>query len=174
MTSREFGLIPLLTLGVLFFMAALNIKSFADDPADQALRFDGKLTKGKLDHNDNLGFWGRAKWGGQLVVRFSPIVRAQFSITPFVETEADGILGAYTVTLTFVSNTRDVSYQNLRIKILNRQGDEIASSGMVSRSGSGWVIGIATEQEPFDIHISYSAEKGSILTPAVSEGKEDL
>jgi len=174
MTGRQFGLIPLLTLGALFVVAALNIEAFADDSADQGLRFDGKLTKGKLDPNNNLGFSGRAKWDGQLVVRFSPIVRAQFSIAPYIETEADGILGAYSVTLAFVSYTRDVSYQNLRIKILNREGDEIASSGMVSRSGSGWVIGIATEQEPFEIHISYSSEKGSILTPVVSEGKDDL
>ena len=174
MTDRQYGLIPLLTLGLLFVVAALNIKALADDSADQGLRFDGKLTKGKLDHNNNLGFSGRAKWDGQLVVRFSPIVRAQFSIAPFIETEANGILGPYSVTLTFVSYTRDVSYQNLRIKILNREGDEIASSGMVSRSGSGWVIGIATEQIPFDIHISYSSEKGSILMPAVSEGKDDL
>jgi hypothetical protein len=174
MTGRHFGLIPLLTMGIVFFGIVLDIKAFADDFADQGLRFDGKITRGKLDHNNNLGFSGRAKWDGQLAVRFSPIVRAQFNIAPFIETEADGILGAYSVTLTFDSKTRDVSYQNLRIKILNREGDEIASSGMVSRSGSGWVIGIATEQIPFDIHISYSSEKGSILMPAVSEGKDDL
>ena len=93
---------------------------------------------------------------------------------PFIETEASGILGEYTLTFTFVPKTRGVSYQNLRISILDHKGSEIKSSGMVSRSGSGWVIGIATEQEPFDIHISYSSLKGSILTPADSEKDDDL
>jgi len=174
MTSKKFSLVLLLALGAVFSPIILGNNAIADGFADKGVRFDGKVTKGTLDEGYNLGFSGRARWNAQVAVRFSPIVRAQFSLAPFIETEAEGTLGAHTVTLTFIPKTRSVSYQNLRIKILDREGDEIPSSGMVSQSGSGWVIGIATEKEPFDIHISYSSEKGSILTPADSGKKADL
>lgn len=174
MTKKQITLMVLLTLGVVCFVVTSGINALADGFSDMRIRFDGKLTKGKLDENKNLGFSGRGKWDASVTVRFSPIVRAQFSLVPFIETEASGILGAYTITFAFVPKTRSVSYQNLRINILGPDGNEIVSSGMVSRSGSGWVIGISTEQEPFDIHISYSSEKGSILTPADSEKSDDL
>jgi hypothetical protein len=174
MPSKTFSLVALLALGVVFLVITSGSNVYADGFADKRVRFDGKLTKGQLDENKNMGFSGRAKWDAIVAVRFSPIVRAQFSLAPFIETEAGGILGSYTITFTFAPKSRRVSYQNLRVKILDREGVEIASSGMVSRSGSGWVIGIATEQEPFDIHISYSSEKGSILTPADSEEVDDL
>jgi hypothetical protein len=168
MTKKQFTLMVLLALGVVCFVVTSGISAFADGFSDMRIRFDGKLTKGKLDENKNLGFSGRGKWDASVSVRFSPIVRAQFSLVPFIETEASGILGAYTITFAFVPKT------NLRINILGPDGNEIVSSGMVSRSGAGWVIGISTEQEPFDIHISYSSEKGSILTPADSEKSDDL
>lgn len=174
MTSKKPSSFLLLVLGVVFLSIILANNSIADGFADKGVRFDGKVTKGKLDEGYNLGFSGLARWNAQVAVRFSAIVRAQFSLAPFIETEAEGILGAYTITLTFIPKTRGVSYQNLRIKILDRVGDEIPSSGMVSQSGSGWVIGIATEKEPYDIHISYSSEKGSILTPADSGKEADL
>lgn len=174
MPSKKFSLVLLIALVVLFSITAIGINAFADGFVNKIVRFDGNVIKGKLDDNNNLGFSGKAKWNTVVGVRFSPIVRAQFSLAPFIETEAGGILGAYTLTLTFVPKISGVSYQNLRIKILSREGDEIGSSGMVSRSGSGWVIGIATEEEPFDILISYSSEKGSILTPADAEESESL
>ena len=174
MTSKKIDSVLLLTLVAVFVPIILGVNAIADGFADKGVRFDGKVTKGKLDENYNLGFSGLARWNAQVVVRFSPIVRAQFSLAPFIETEAKGILGAHTVTVTFVPKTRDVSYQNLRIKILDREGDEIPSSGMVSQSGSGWVIGIVAEKEPFDIHITYSSEKWSTLTPADSGRKADL
>ncbi len=174
MTNKRFSLAPLFALVILFSVTALGVNAFADGFVNKLVRFDGKVIKGKLDDSNNLGFSGRAKWDTMVGVRFSPIVRAQFSLAPFIESEAGGILGAYTLTLTFIPKTGGVSYQNLRIKILSREGDEISSSGMVSRSGSGWVIGIATEEEPFDVLISYSSEKGSILTPADAEESENL
>ncbi len=173
MSSKTFSLIPLLALGAACLIT-FGIKAYADGFSEKSVRFDGKLTIGKLDDNKNLGFFASGKWGAPVNVRFSPIVRAQFSLVPFMETEASGILGTYTITFTLVSKTRGVSYQNLRIKTLDREGNAIAIDGMVSRSGSGWVIGIATEQEPSDIHISYSSVKGSVLTPADSEKSEDL
>ena len=169
MTGKKVSLALLFALAVVFSVTALGINAFADGFVNKLVRFDGKVIKGKLDDNNNLGFSGRAKWDTVVGVRFSPIVRAQFNLAPFIETEAGGILGAYTLTLTFIPKTGGVSYQNLRIKILSRDGEEIGSSGMVSRSGSGWVIGIATEEEPFDVHISYSSEKSRALTPVDSE-----
>ena len=174
MTSMKSNTLHLLALGVFCLVIGLGTNAFAESFADKRVRFDGKVTKGKLDDNNNLGFSGRAKWDAVVAVRFSPIVRAQFGLAPFIETEADGILGAYTLTFTLVRQARGVSYQNLRIKVLDRSGNDISSSGMVSRSGSGWVIGIATEQEPADIHISYSSKKGSILTPADSDKRDEL
>ncbi len=174
MTGMKLSLAPLYALVVIFSVTTLSINAFADGFVNKLVRFDGKVVKGKLDDTNSLGFSSRAKWNNVVGVRFSPIVRAQFSLAPFIETEAGGILGAYTLTLTFVPKTGRVSYQNLRIKISSREGEEIGSSGMVSRSGSGWVIGIATEEEPFDVHISYSSEKGSILTPADAEESENL
>ena len=174
MSGNKFSLISLLALAILFSLTAFSINAFADGFSEKHIRFDGKLTKGKLDDNENLGFSGRGRWGTPVTVRFSPIVRAQFSLVPFIETEASGILGAYTITFTLDAKTRNVSYKNLRISILDRTGKEIESSGMISQSGKGWVIGIATEQEPSDVHISYSTVKGSVLTPVVSDDREDL
>ena len=34
------------------------------------------------------------------------------------------------------------------------------------------VIGIATDEKPFDIHVSYTTEKGRELTPVPSEGSD--
>ena len=129
MPSKTFSLVALLALGVVFLVISSGSNVYADGFADKRVRFDGKLTKGQLDENRNMGFSGRAKWDATVAVRFSPIVRAQFSLAPFIETEADGILGSYTITFTFAPKSRGVSYQNLRVKILDREGIEIASSG---------------------------------------------
>jgi hypothetical protein len=88
---------------------------------------------------------------------------------PFIETESHGILGEYTVTFTFVPKARGASHQNLRFAITNRDGDEITSNGVAALNGSGWAIGLATEQEPFEIHVSYSSEKSKDLTPVDSK-----
>ena len=174
MTREQYSLVLVLTTMVVFFALIPCINAFADGFGDKRVKFDGKATKGKLDNENNLGFTGQAKWNAPVTVKFSPIVRSQFSLVPFIETEAGGILGAYTITFTFVSKTRSVTYQNLSFKILDREGNEIASTGMVSGSGPGWVIGVATEQEPFDMHITYSPEKRFELTPADFEKGSDL
>ena len=172
MTRERFTLMVSLALGIAFLLVTST--AFADGFSEKRIRFDGKLSKGKFDEKNNLGFSGLGKWDAPVTVRFSPIVRSQFSLVPFIETEASGILGEYTLTFTFVPKTRGVSYQNLRISILDHTGNDIESSGIVSRSGKGWMIGIATEQEPSDIHISYSSVKGSVLTPVDSEESKDL
>jgi hypothetical protein len=141
---------------------------FADAFADKLVRFDGNLTKGKVDGNKNLKFCGLGKWNFPVSVTFSPYFRAYFELVPFIETEAHGILGKYTVTFTIVPKTRDVSHQNMRVKILNREGTEIDSTGVAARNGSGWVIGISTDQQPLDIHVSFSSEKSRRLTPVNS------
>jgi len=159
------------------FLSVLVVASsgdycFADGFADKLVRFDGKLSKGKLDDNKNLKFFGLGRWRTPISVEFSPYFRAHFELVPFIETEAHGILGAYTVTFTIVPKKRGVSHQNMRVRILNRQGSEIESSGVAARNGSGWVIGISTDQQPFNIHISYSPEKLRRLTP-VSSGESN-
>jgi hypothetical protein len=146
--------------------------AFADGFVDKLVKFDGKLLKGKLDQDDNLQFLGRGKWQAPVKIRFSLFVRANFELVPFIETETQGILGEYTVTFTLVPKTRRASYQNLRFKILSRTGSEIVSSGVAAPNGSGWVIGIATDEKPFDIHVSYTTERGRELTPVPSEGSD--
>jgi len=145
---------------------------FADAFVDRLVKFDGKLLKGKLDLDDNLEFLGQGKWEAPVKLRFSLFVRAHFELVPFIETETRGILGEYTVTFTVVPKTRGASYQNLRFKILTSTGSEIVSSGVAAPNGSGWVIGIATDEKPFDIHVSYTAERGRELTPLPSEGSD--
>ena len=88
---------------------------------------------------------------------------------PFIETESHGILGEYTITVTFVPKARDASHQNLRFGIINRDGDEVTSNGVAALNGSGWAIGLATEREPFEINVSYSSEKSKDLTPVDSQ-----
>ena len=144
----------------------------ADAFVDKLVKFDGKLLKGKLDQDDNLEFLGQGKWEAPLRLRFSLFVRTNFELVPFIETETRGILGEYTVTFTVVPKTRRASYQNLRFKILTNTGSEIVSSGVAAPNGSGWVIGIATDEKPFDIHVSYTVEKGRELTPVPSEGSD--
>jgi len=158
-----------LLLSVLVF-AGIGGYCFADGFADKLIRFDGNLSKGKLDDNKNLKFSGLGSWRAPVSVEFSPYFRAHFELVPFIETEAHGILGTYTVTFTIVPKKRRVSHQNMRVRILDRKGIEIDSSGVAARNGSGWVIGISTDQPPFDIRVSYSPEKSRRLTP-VSSGQ---
>ena len=163
---------------VFIFMTALvalscailfSVKAEADGFRKKLIKFDGKVTKGKLDSSGNLIFIGRGTWNAPLKIRFSPFVRVYFELAPFIETESQGILGEYTITFTFVPKARGASHQNLRFGITNRAGDEIESNGVAAPNGSGWAIGLATEQEPFEIHVSYSSEKSRDLTPVDSE-----
>jgi hypothetical protein len=146
-----------------------SVEAEADGFRKKLIRFDGKVAKGKLDSSGNLIFIGRGTWNALLKIRFSPFVRAYFELVPFIETESHGILGEYTVTFTFVPKARGASHQNLRFGILNRDGDEITSNGVAAQNGSGWAIGLATEREPFEIHVSYSSEKSKDLTPVDSK-----
>jgi hypothetical protein len=146
-----------------------SVEAEADGFRKKLIRFDGKVAKGKLDSSGNLIFLGRGTWNALLKIRFSPFVRAYFELVPFIETESHGILGEYTVTFTFVPKARGASHQNLRFGILNRDGDEITSNGVAAQNGSGWAIGLATEREPFEIHVSYSSEKSKDLTPVDSK-----
>jgi len=146
--------------------------AFADGFADRLVKFDGKLLKGKLDPDDNLEFLGQAKWEARVKLRFSLFVRTHFELVPFIETETPGILGEYTVTFTIVPRTRRATYQNLRFKIFTSTGSEIFSSGVGAPDGSGWVIGIATDEKPFDINVSYTTERSRELTPVPSEGSD--
>lgn len=161
------------TVYLMLVMAAFSRgHAFADGFVDRLVKFDGKLLKGKLDQDDNLEFLGQGKWEGPVKIRFSLFVRANFELVPFIETETRGILGEYTVTFTVVPKTKRASYQNLRFKILSSAGSEIVSSGVAAPNGSGWVIGIATDEKPFDIHVSYTTERGRELTPVPSEGSD--
>ena len=137
----------------------LSGHAFADGFVDRLVKFDGKLLKGKLDQDDNLEFIGQGKWEAPVMLRFSLFVRANFELVPYIETETRGILGEYTVTFTLVPKTRRASYQNLRFKILSSTGSELVSSGVAAPNGSGWVIGIATDEKPFDILVSYTKEE---------------
>ena len=158
---------------LLLVMAAFSSGlAFADGFVDRLVKFDGKILKGKLDQDDNLEFVGQGKWEAPVKLRFSLFVRVHFELVPFIETETRGILGEYTVTFSVVPKTRRASYQNLRFKVLTSTGSEINSSGVAAPNGSGWVIGIATDDEPFDIHVSYTAEKGRELTPVPSDGSD--
>jgi hypothetical protein len=174
MTRAQYNLLLVLTSVIVFLALATCVSASEDGFGELWVKFDGKGTKGKLDNENRLEFLGRAKWEAPVAVKFSPIVRAQFGLVPFIETEAGGILGAHTITLTFVPKNRSVTYRNLRFKILDREGNEIASDGMVSRSSSGWVVGIATGQMPSEIHVTYSPEKTFELTPADSEKGSNL
>ena len=147
-----------------------GVSAQGDGFANNLVKFDGKLLKGKLDEDKNLEFFALGKWKGPLKVRFSPWVRVHFELVPFIETEAHGILGEYTVTFTVVPKTRSASYQNLRFKILSKEGSEIASDGVAAPNGPAWAIGIATQEKPFDIHVSYTSERGQDLTPIPSDG----
>jgi len=144
--------------------------AFADGFVDRLVKFDGKLLKGKLDQDDNLEFLGQGKWEAPVKLRFSLFVRTNFELVPFIETETRGILGEYSITFTVVPKTRHASYQNLRFKIFTNTGSEIVSNGVAAPDGSGWVIGIATDEKPFDIHVSYTTERGRELTPVPAEG----
>jgi hypothetical protein len=156
----------LLTLGVVSFFGA---SAQGDGFADNLVKFDGRLTKGKLDADKNVEFFALGKWKAPIKVRFSRWVRVHFELVPFIETETNGILGEYAVTFTVVPKTRGASYQNLRFKILSNEGSEIVSSGVAAPNGPGWAIGLATEEKPFDIHVSYTSERGQDLTPLPSE-----
>ena len=156
----------------LVMIAFFRGHAFADGFVDSLVKFDGKLLKGKLDQDDNLVFVGQGKWEAPVRIRFSLFVRSNFELVPFIETETRGILGEYTVSFTVVPKTKRASYQNLRFKILSSAGNEIVSSGVAASNGSGWVIGIATDEKPFDIHVSYTTEKGRELTPVPSEGSD--
>ena len=158
-----------LSLGMAAFFSGL---AFADGFADKLVKFDGKLVRGKLDEDDNLEFLGQGKWRAPVKLRFSLFVRANFELVPFIETETRGILGEYTVTFTVVPKTRRASYHNLRFNIFTSAGSEIISSGVAAPNGSGWVIGIATDEKPFDIHVSYTKERSRELTPVPSEGSD--
>jgi hypothetical protein len=162
---------------VMVFLWPIMAASFcghalADGFVDRLIKFDGKLLKGKVDQDDNLEFLGQAKWESPVKLRFSLFVRTHFELVPFIETETRGILGEYAVTFTVVPKTRRASYQNLRFKILSSRGSHIVSSGVAAPNGSGWVIGIATDEKPFDIHVSYTTERGRELTPVPSEGSD--
>lgn len=169
MLAKRYRLIIMALLVVVLYALMPGVEALADGFASKRVRFDGKERKGKLDNDNYLEFSAWSKWGGSIVVRFSPIVRTQFSLAPYIETEANGVLGAYTVTFNFAAKVRRVTYRNLRIEILDSEGNEIPSEGMVSQAGKGWIIGLATEQKPSYIHISYSTEKKLKLTPADSQ-----
>jgi len=161
----------ILLAALIAFSSAIlfSVEAEAEGFSTRLVKFDGKVVKGKIDKSDNLVFMGRATWNGPLQIRFSPFVRVYFDLVPFIETESRGILGEYTVTFTFVPKARGASHQNLRFTITNRDGEEIPSNGVAAPNGSGWAIGLATELEPFEIHVSYSSKKSRDLTPVDSE-----
>ena len=57
MPSKTFSLVALLVLGVVFLVITSGSNALADGFTDKRVRFDGKLTKGQLDENKNMGFW---------------------------------------------------------------------------------------------------------------------
>ena len=150
------------------------LEALADGFSSTLVRFDGKQRKGKLDKDNYLRFSAWSRWGAPITVRFSPIVRSQFNLVPFIETEAEGVLGTHTVTFSFSPKVRSVTYRNLRVQVLDGDGNEIPSNGVVSQAGKGWIIGLATEQKPSHINISYSSEKKLELTPADSQGNSEI
>jgi len=167
--SKRCVFILMAALIALSCVIMFSVEAEADGFRKKLIRFDGKVAKGKLDSSGNLIFIGRGTWNALLKIRFSPFVRAYFELVPFIETESHGILGEYTITFTFVPKARGASHQNLRFGILNRDGDEMTSNGVAAQNGSGWAIGLATEREPFEIHVSYSSEKSKDLTPVDSQ-----
>ena len=169
MNGKRSVFIFMAALVALFYAILVSVVAEADGFRKKLIKFDGKVTKGKLDNSGNLIFLGRGTWNAPLKIRFSPFVRVYFELVPFIETESHGILGEYTITFTFVPKARGASHQNLRFGIINRDGDEITSNGVAAPNGSGWAIGLATEQEPLEIHVSYSSEKSKALTPVDSE-----
>lgn len=169
-SGRQPGLILIMVLLSLVVAPLFDVSAQGDGFTNNLVKFDGKLMKGKLDEDKNLEFFALGKWKAPIKVRFSRWVRVHFELVPFIETEAHGILGEYTVTFTVVPKTRSASYQNLRFKILSKEGSEIASDGVAAPNGPGWAIGIATEEKPFDIHVSYTSERGQDLTPIPSDG----
>lgn len=169
MNGKRWVLNLMVALIALSYVIMFSVEVEADGFSKRLVKFDGKVTKGKLDSSGNLIFMGRGKWNAPLKIRFSPFVRVYFELVPFIETESHGILGEYTVTFTFIPKARGASHQNLRFGITNRDGDEITSNGVAAPNGSGWAIGLATEREPFEIHVSYSSEKSKDLTPVDSK-----
>ena len=169
MNGKRCVFILMAALVALTCVLMFSVEAEADGFRKKLIKFDGKVTKGKLDSSGNLIFIGRGTWNAPLKIRFSPFVRVYFELVPFIETESHGILGDYTITFTFVPKARGASHQNLRFGIMNRAGDEITSNGVAAPNGSGWAIGLATDQEPFEIHVSYSSEKSRDLTPVESE-----
>ena len=169
MNGKRCVFILMAVLITLSYVIVSSVEAKADGFHSRLVKFDGKLAKGKLDSSGNLIFIGRGTWNAPLKIRFSPFVRVYFELVPFIETESHGILGEYTITFTFVPKARGASHQNLRFGITNRDGNEITSNGVAAPNGSGWAIGLATEREPFEIHVSYSSEKSKALTPVVSE-----
>ena len=169
MNGKRCVFILMAALIALSCVILFSVEAEADGFGKKLIKFDGKVAKGKLDSSGNLIFIGRGTWNAPLKIRFSPFVRVYFELVPFIETESHGILGEYTITFTFVPKARGASHQNLRFGITNRAGDEITSNGVAAPNGSGWAIGLATEQEPFEMHVSYSSEKSKALTPVDSE-----
>ena len=169
MNGKRCVFILMAALIALSCVMMFSVEVKADGFRKKLIKFDGKVTKGKLDSSGNLIFIGRGTWNAPLKVRFSPFVRVYFELVPFIETESHGILGEYTITFTFVPKARGASHQNLRFGITNRDGDEITSNGVAAPNGSGWAIGLATEVKPFEIHVSYSSEKSKDLTPVDSD-----
>ena len=174
MFIKRCRLIIIVSLLVVLCAIIPSLGGPVDGFSSKQVRFDGKARKGKLDNDNYLSFTTWTRWDAPIIFRFSPIVRSQFSLVPFVETEANGVLGAYTITLSFSPKVRGVTYRNLTIQIFDDKANEISSDGMVSQAGKGWVIGLATEQKPSHIHISYSSEKKLQLTPADSHQNDDI
>ena len=85
-----------------------SVEAEADGFRKKLIKFDGKVTKGKLDSSGNLIFLGRGTWNAPLKIRFSPFVRVYFELVPFIETESHGILGDYTCLLYTSPSPRDV------------------------------------------------------------------
>ena len=174
MLTKRGRLIAVVLLIIALYARIPCVEALADGFASMRVRFDGKQRKGKLDDDNYLRFSARSKWGAPITVRFSPIVRSQFNLVPFVETEADGVLGNHTVTFTFSPKARGVTYRNLRVKVLDGEDNEIPSDGVVSQAGKGWIIGLATEEKPYYINFSYSSEKKLELTPTDSQESGDI
>lgn len=136
------------------------IDSSADGFDSKLVRVDGKVSKGeKVKQNGSVEFLGRGAWNAPLKISFSPLVRAHYELAPFIETEFAGELGQYTLTLTLAPKTGRVTYKNIRVLILNHDGEEISSNNTVASDGSAWTIGFATDQEPFEFYLSFSTER---------------
>ena len=174
MVIKRYRLISMVLLILALYAKIPCVEALADGFSSMRVRFDGKQRKGKLDHDNYLRFSAWSKWGAPIIVRFSPIVRSQFNLVPFIETEADGVLGSHTVTFNLYAKVRGVTYRNLRVQVLDAEDNVIPSDGVVSQAGKGWIIGLATEKKPHYINFSYSSEKKLELTPADSQGNSEI